>query len=116
MLFALKDLLADQVIMDEHAIKKTGQTLFASSSAAPSRAVQSPPPQQHETSGSSAYLSKIDRHVLVERKKRSEGADSLLALTNAQPDAITTNTIPSLSIDPDIICVCDFVDLTRSDR
>ena len=45
---------------------------------------------------------------MVERKKRLEGADSLLALANAQPDAATTNTLPSLSIDtdPDIICVC----------
>ena len=96
MLFALKDLLADPVIMDEHAIKKTGQTLFSSLSAAPSRAVQSP-------SGSSAYPSKFDRHLLVERKKRSEGADSLLALANAQSDATTTNTHPSLSIDTDLI-------------
>ena len=62
LLFPLKDLEADKVIMDEY-IKKTGQVLQS-------------PPSRLKTSGS-AYPSKIDRIV----------AASLLALANAQPDA-----------------------------
>ena len=123
MLFALKDLVADTVIRDELAMKETAQTLCdlqkpmdkknASLSSSAARClIQSPPP----TSGSK-YQSKFDRmKALAEKKKElSEGAD----FTNA---TATTNTLPSqvlplLSIDTDddIICVCDFIDLTRSD-
>jgi len=123
MLFALKDLLADTVIRDELAMKETAQTLCdlrktmdkknASLSSSAARClIQSPPP----TSGSK-YQSKFDRmKALAEKRKElSEGAD----FTNA---TATTNTLPSqvlplLSIDTDddIICVCDFIDLTRSD-
>jgi len=70
LLFPLEDLEADKVIMDEY-IKKMGQALQS-------------PPSRLKTSGS-AYPSKIDRIV----------AASLLALANAQPDATTTNTLPS---------------------
>jgi len=70
LLFPLKDLEADKVIMDEY-IKKTGQALQSH-------------PSRLKTSGS-AYPSKIDRIVA-----------SLLALANAQPDATTTNTLPSI--------------------
>jgi len=60
------------------------------------------------------------RKAEAEKKKRSEGADSLLALANTQPaatTAATTNTPPfqappSLSIDTQD--VCGYVDLTRS--
>ena len=61
------------------------------------------------------------RKAEAEKKKRSEGADSLLALANTQPAATATTNAspsqapPSLSNDTDIVHVCDFVDLTRSD-
>ena len=133
MLFRLEDLLADKVVMDELAIKETAQALCdlqktmkkktacSSSAAAQSQAVvlQSPRPQQHKTSGSEyKYPSKVDRMLvaLAEKKEGGEGT----TLGNALP---TTNIPPSqeqppLSNDtdtgPDIIRVCDFVDLTRS--
>jgi len=68
-----------------------------------------------------ALLDADARKAEAEKKKRSEGADSLLALANTQPAATATTNAspsqapPSLSNDTDIVHVCDFVDLTRSD-
>ena len=62
-------------------------------------AVQSPQPQHQKTSGSK-YPSKFDRMLALAEKKRA----------NAQPN--TTAIDSSDTSGPDIISVCDFVDLT----
>jgi len=110
MLFRLEDLLADTVIMDELAMKETARALcdlqktMKKKTACSSSVLQSPQPQQHETSGSK-YPSKVDRMLvaLAEKKeggKREEG---------------TTLGNTAIDTDPDIKGVWDFVDLTRSD-
>lgn len=115
MLFELAELLADNVVVDELAIKETAQALCDLQKATKTKkkisssfgAVQSPQPQQQKTSGSK-YPSKFDRMLALAEKKRANAQPNTTAITNTPPSHIDSSDTSG----PDIISVCDFVDLT----